>query len=505
GDSYAYANTSGSAVTAKFIGSRLDLVARTGPEFGYALVTIDDGKNSLYPPRLIDLYSPTNKYQQKVFSTWGLSIATHTVRVQWTGLKNPASSGTYINVDAFPVVDYLTQARQRTEETSHIVRYEPTAWSTWSNPALSGGSYAYTNVPNAASSFSFEGTRFKLYARGGPEFGKMAIYIDNVLVHPGYDLYRISPKYQEMIYESAPLAAGWHTVKLVCTNLKNTFASGYYVNLDAIEIELAAVGPITAYGTVEQHDAHLRYQGVWNTWENAALSGGSYKYSNTDGSDLAVSFTGTRLDLLARKGPEFGIMKVVVDGTREAYVDLYSPTAQFPVNVFSTWNLPSGPHKVVFSWTGLRNPASAGTYIGVDAVQLSATSMAPVAYLHQQNDSGVTYGGSWSAWSNASLSGGSYAYTNTSGAFFSVSDVPSGELNLIVRKGPEFGKARVIVDGTPAAEVDLYSPIALYQQRYVVPLPGGLHTVRVEWMGAKNAASTGTYICLDAYEIVPYP
>ena len=71
---------------------------------------------------------------------------------------------------------------------------------------------------------------------------------------------------------------------------------------------------------------------------------------------------------------------------------------------------------------------------------------------------------------------------------------------LIARTGPEFGRARVYVDGV-ADEIDLYSPSTRYQQVVLrKTLPHGTHTVKVEWTGTRNPASSGTYIGIDAID-----
>jgi hypothetical protein len=67
------------------------------------------------------------------------------------------------------------------------------------------------------------------------------------------------------------------------------------------------------------------------------------------------------------------------------------------------------------------------------------------------------------------------------------------------------GIARVSLDyGTPV-EVDLYSKVAAYKQN-VWKTPGtlasGNHVVTIEWTGKKNAASTGTTINADAFDLL---
>jgi hypothetical protein len=60
------------------------------------------------------------------------------------------------------------------------------------------------------------------------------------------------------------------------------------------------------------------------------------------------------------------------------------------------------------------------------------------------------------------------------------------------------GKARVFLDGTEAAVLDLYKPVTAWQQRQTFQTSGpGPHLLRVEVLPEKNPASTGTTIDVD--------
>jgi len=101
----AFTAAPGAGVTITFSGTRLTWIATTGIAFGKAQVTLDGGA-----PVLIDLYSPSNLYQQAVWSTGLLANGAHTVTIAWTGQKNPAAVYTYVDVDALDMVGALTSA-----------------------------------------------------------------------------------------------------------------------------------------------------------------------------------------------------------------------------------------------------------------------------------------------------------------------------------------------------------------------------------------------------------
>ena len=96
-----YANGPG-ALAGTFTGDRFDVIAAKQPDLGIARILIDNVEVGL-----CDQYSESDEFQSRVFSRTGLSEGIHTFKVQWTGLKNPASSGTDINVDAFELVGQI--------------------------------------------------------------------------------------------------------------------------------------------------------------------------------------------------------------------------------------------------------------------------------------------------------------------------------------------------------------------------------------------------------------
>jgi len=89
-------------VTISFVGTRLDWIAKTGPSYGEAQVTLDSNA-----PVIIDLYSPGMLYQQGVWTSGSLANGSHTVKIQWTGQKNPVASSTYVDLDAVDVAGTL--------------------------------------------------------------------------------------------------------------------------------------------------------------------------------------------------------------------------------------------------------------------------------------------------------------------------------------------------------------------------------------------------------------
>jgi hypothetical protein len=65
----------------------------------------------------------------------------------------------------------------------------------------------------------------------------------------------------------------------------------------------------------------------------------------------------------------------------------------------------------------------------------------------------------------------------------------------------------VSVDGGAWSDVDLYSASTVYRASVYrkTGLDGGTHTLRLEWTGRQNGASTSSQIDIDAIDIAGTP
>ncbi|MGC1375967.1 MAG: Ig-like domain-containing protein [Anaerolineales bacterium] len=90
----------------------------------------------------------------------------------------------------------------------------------------------------------------------------------------------------------------------------------------------------------------------------------------------------------------------------------------------------------------------------------------------------------------------------TSGAFTFKPNQKFTGFKWITYRGPDQGKAQVLVDGVVKATVDLYNPAAQWQ--YPVEIKGltsAKHTVVVKAMNARNAASSGNWVVVDGFTV----
>ena len=121
----------------------------------------------------------------------------------------------------------------------------------------------------------------------------------------------------------------------------------------------------------------------------------------------------------------------------------------------------------------------------------------------EENDTAITYTGSWNTLTCLPCSGGALKYSTQTGARADFSFNGRG-IRWIVARANMLGKAKVYLDSVYVGLIDLYNPTPQYQ--VVLEKTGlspGNHTIRIEVSGQKNASSTGYAIDIDAFEIVP--
>ncbi|SDO24882.1 Subtilase family protein [Paenibacillus sp. yr247] len=91
-----------SSVEFSFTGTRVALLANTGPGYGKAQIYIDDKLVTSDP---VDWYSSKAKYQVPVFVSPSLASGDHKIKVVSIGQKNARSTGTVITIDAINVLN----------------------------------------------------------------------------------------------------------------------------------------------------------------------------------------------------------------------------------------------------------------------------------------------------------------------------------------------------------------------------------------------------------------
>ena len=121
--------------------------------------------------------------------------------------------------------------------------------------------------------------------------------------------------------------------------------------------------------------------------------------------------------------------------------------------------------------------------------------IAPGFTRSEQTDTHLSFTGTWGTGLNPGASGGSWGYTNTSGASVTVKFTGTS-IGWITVKSPNYGIAQVTLDSDAPVTVDLYSPDTKWQQKVwsATGLTDGTHTLTIAYTGTKNpAAGWGLY------------
>lgn len=215
--------TAGASVTLPFRGTAITWVGYRGPDAGIAQVQVDGG-----PPTEVDLYSPTVKFQEAVFTAGGLADTNHTLTITATGQRNAAATAARVVVDAW---DVMTPGR-RYEQLHSSIAYAG-EWHHNDARVWSGGTSRTSNVAGSTATFSFTGTSVSwIGCRKSSAGGTARVYIDGVFMQEVRlrESYPIEG-YQKPVFRADGLAPGPHTLTIEVVS-----TGGSYVVVDAFDV-----------------------------------------------------------------------------------------------------------------------------------------------------------------------------------------------------------------------------------------------------------------------------
>jgi hypothetical protein len=89
-----------------------------------------------------------------------------------------------------------------------------------------------------------------------------------------------------------------------------------------------AIGSTFRLSRYSERSQAIAYSGTWSTMSSPAYWGGQARRSGSADARATLTFTGRSVAWVARTGPNRGVARVYVNGTRVATIDLYSATTQ---------------------------------------------------------------------------------------------------------------------------------------------------------------------------------
>jgi hypothetical protein len=486
----------GAKATFRFQGTSVRWIGFRAPWAGIARVYVDDVFISE-----LDLYATTDTPQSVIFSRTGLSSGPHTLTVESTGRKNPASVDYAVVVDAFDVAPAAPHPAigARTEESalSLTAGWTPAEATT---RAWSGGTAIVSAAVGAQATFTFIGTEVRWVGLRGPQMGIAQVYLDGAS-QARVDAYDANES-EEVTYVVTGLAAGVHTLTIGVTGDKNPAATGSNVVVDAFDVR----------GRVEDQDPSIAYTNGWlrgsgsGDWSGSApnTAGGTASLTRTGGEQATIRFTGTGVSWIGLRGPSRGIARVLVDGVLAATVDTYAPTEEVQAVVYTAAGLSDGAHTLTVEATGGRNAASIDALIVVDAFEVTLSPSAPAVARFQEGASAAAYTGTWTQLPGFRYwTGENAAFSTTAGASVTFSFTGSA-VRWIGYRTFYGGIARVLLDGVEVAQVDTFAPVEEEYQAVMYAatgLPGTSHTLTIENTGLKHPAAQNTWVTVDAFDV----
>jgi len=299
-----------------------------------------------------------------IFTAADLANGPHTLTIQVTGEKTPASTNTYVVVDAF---DVPAPTITRFQEIDRAVSYSA-GWTQDITGDWSQGSAAVTTTPGAQATFTFTGTSVSWIAFRGPMGGIARVLLDGV--HVGdVDLFSSSLETEIFVFTARDLADTIHALTIEATGQKNPSSTDVSVAIDAFEVTSSS--PQVAVSRFQETHPSLAFTDGWGLDSSPRWSSGAAAFSGTAGAAATFTFTGKTVSWIGFRGPQTGIARVMLDGGFQADVDTFSTTDEEQAVVFTSTGLSSGTHVLRIEVTRSKNAASSGTFIVIDALDVT--------------------------------------------------------------------------------------------------------------------------------------
>lgn len=381
---------------------------------------------------------------------------------------------------------------QRVEESDSSVVFSA-GWIADSSRTWSGGTAAFAMLPGAQLTFTFTGTSVAWIGARATGTGIARVSVDGVFIAE-VDTYSKTEEIRVSMFGISGLAGGSHTLTIEATGRMNPAANGALLVADAFDV------PATATSRLQDTDPSIAYGVGWMAGDpSRAFTGGTATHSAIAGAQATLSFTGTSVTWISAKGPQLGIASVSLDGAAPVQVDTYASTEQIQAAVFTASGLADTGHTLTIQASGTQNAASAGNVIVIDGFEVTAPGVRV-----QEVNPAISYSAGWIPDNrDKAYSEGISAESNTTGAQASFSFVGTG-VRWVSARGPQTGKALVLLDGVQVADIDTFALTEGPQHTNfaITGLARTTHTLTIQITG-KNPAATNAWVLIDAFDVVP--
>jgi hypothetical protein len=281
-----------------------------------------------------------------------INVGTATVTITGIGNYNNTASTTFtISNGGSGATIYGNDTSSNTTRTG----------SGWALQSGSNSCYSYVASDSATFTVNVQNTgdTIKWYGVAGSDHGIANVYIDGVQ-KATVDCYSATRLVDTLLFTSASMSSGNHTIKIVVTGTHNASANGTYIEIYRI-VDFATSAPTTIYG----NDTSSNTTRTGSGWGLQSTS--SYSSTANDSVTFSVNVqnTGDTIKWYSLVGDDHGIANVYIDDVFKSAVDCYSTTRLVDTLVFTSDPMSSGNHTIKIVVTGTHNASAVSNYIEI--------------------------------------------------------------------------------------------------------------------------------------------
>ena len=310
--------------------------------------TIDTTPYGRYDPVLVSKFMRVDGLSQTIFTSDDYTTSS-------------TNGDTNYRLHVFPFTLTSNDAFAATDDSSSAITYAGSGWQSVTVPDyFNNGTLHFTATSGASASYTFNGTFVQWIGATNTNHGIASVSIDSG-APVAVDTYSPTWNKQVILFDQTGLANGQHTLTITATGSKNSASSGTYQDVDAI---VTGATPPPIYGV---NSGAGNYRGAWTTGTIAGYYSNPVHLTNTAGSSVSYTFSGTRIAWLGARNTDHGIASVAIDGGAAIAVDTYGPVWGKQAILFSRGGLTPGQHTLTITAMGSKNSASSDIYQDVDA------------------------------------------------------------------------------------------------------------------------------------------
>ncbi|WP_276373408.1 Ig-like domain-containing protein [Chryseolinea sp. H1M3-3] len=319
---------------------------------------------------------------------------------------------------------------------------------------------SFSNAANNYATVTFTGTKVEMYTAKASHHGIVAVSVDNG-PETNVDLYSATRQNFVLVYGSAVLPQGTHTIKMRVTGNKNAAANGAYTILDYIKVYSGSTTTPVSGVSVSPASVTISVNATSQLTKSIAPAGASNQNVTWSSSNTNVATVNAN-GLVTGVGAGTATITVkTVDGDKTGTAAI---TVNAPSNAIDFDNGNRGTAMNQFNFSG------SGWGHGVSSSD---------PYLNQ-----------------------TVSFSNATNDFVTVTFI-GNKVEFYTAKAAHHGIVGVSIDNGAETNVDLYSAA---RQNFVMVhssgvLTQGTHTIKMRVTGLKNAAATGAYAIIDYIKV----